>query len=134
MKSTFNSLAQFLLIVTAVVATTGPLYSQNTGSSPYTIPGFGVRTALQISTEYGTMTMPPATFQETPPCRLISTLTADKYPAPWGGPAFGIGAAALSENVSVTGVVNGDRPPASAMNMYLTPVGPTSRKSILSGI
>jgi hypothetical protein len=32
--------------------------------------------------------MGPALFQEMAPCRFISTLAEDQYPAPWGGPAF----------------------------------------------
>ena len=61
-----------------------------------------------------------------------SQLTGLKLPVT-SGPLFGIGVIEKSEKVSVAIVVNGVVPPASAMNMYLTPVGPTSRKSILSG-
>ena len=51
------------------------------------------------------------------------------------GPASGSTAVAKSENVSVTGAVAGSAvgPPTSPIRTYLTPVGPTSRTSMLSG-
>ena len=59
---------------------------------PLTFKGFRVRSniAIPIPSFWGprVVSMGPALFQEVPPCQFISTLEADHYPAPWGGPAF----------------------------------------------
>jgi len=71
--------------------------------NPHTIKGFGVRSALQIQVNGQTRTMPAAMFQEITPCRLVSTLATDAFPAPWGGPAF---AANETRLYSVFGVLD----------------------------
>ena len=59
---------------------------------PMTFLGFRVRSNIAVPMPgiWGThvVSMGPALFQEIPPCKFISTLEADQYPAPWGGPAF----------------------------------------------
>jgi hypothetical protein len=59
---------------------------------PMTFQGFRVRSniAVPMPGVWGTqlVSMGPALFQEIPPCKFISTLEADQYPAPWGGPAY----------------------------------------------
>jgi hypothetical protein len=59
---------------------------------PFTFKGFRVRSNIEVavpslSGSY-TISMGPALFQEISPCRFVSTLAEDLYPAPWGGPAF----------------------------------------------
>lgn len=60
---------------------------------PFTFKGFRVRSNIAVSVPgiWGPqlVSMGPALFQEIAPCRFISTLEADQYPAPWGGPKFG---------------------------------------------
>ncbi len=59
---------------------------------PTTYQGLRMRTdiAIAMPDTFGTrlVSMGPALFQEIAPCRFISTLDADAYPALWGGPAF----------------------------------------------
>jgi hypothetical protein len=66
--------------------------SQLESHAPLTFNGFRVRAniAVPIPGFFGPhiVSMGPALFQEMPPCRLISTLAEDAYPAPWGGPSF----------------------------------------------
>jgi hypothetical protein len=62
-------------------------YAEN--HEPYTFQGMRVRSDIVLLP--GTVdevSMGPALFQEIPPCKFISTLEADAYPEPWGGPAF----------------------------------------------
>ena len=88
-RTRFRSVVAPLILLLAIGAYG---YAQTSGHStpqePFTIQGFGVRTALQINVDGHTRTMPAAVFQAMAPCRLVSTLEADHYPAPWGGPAF----------------------------------------------
>jgi hypothetical protein len=66
--------------------------SQRDTHEPFTFQGFRVRSniAIPVPDIWGprVVSMGPALFQEIPPCQFISTLEADHYPAPWGGPAF----------------------------------------------
>lgn len=75
-----------LLLLACIALMVAPALGQNT---PLTIPGVHVHTTLSIPTPNGARTMPPASFQEIEPCKFVSTLAADHYPSPWGGPAFG---------------------------------------------
>jgi hypothetical protein len=85
-----------LVLVFALCAFTAlgddPRSLRNT-HEPMTFQGFRVRSdiAVPVPGIWGprVMSMGPALFQEIPPCQFISTLEADHYPAPWGGPAFG---------------------------------------------
>ena len=57
--------------------------------NPYTVPGVQVRTSLAIPVPgMGGVNAPmaAAVFQEVTPCKLVSTLANDGYPAQWGGP------------------------------------------------
>ena len=84
------ALAVLLLMVAPAVAQAPPI--QTEPHDPLTFQGTRVRTDIVLevndplhpSVEH----MGPALFQEIPPCRFISTLEADQFPAPWGGPAF----------------------------------------------
>ena len=63
--------------------------------NPYTFQGLRLRANMAVPVPDGwggtkMMDMGPALFQEIAPCQLISTLEADHYPAPWGGPAFDV--------------------------------------------
>ncbi|HEX7680051.1 MAG TPA: hypothetical protein VF713_18115 [Thermoanaerobaculia bacterium] len=86
-------LAPALLIAMVAIGLAGMALAQQSSTPPegnpaMTIPGVFVRTALKFEINGKTFVMPPSTFQEMPPCRLVSTLEADQYGAPWGGPAF----------------------------------------------
>jgi hypothetical protein len=80
--------------------------SQRDPHEPMTFQGFRVRAniAVPMPSFWGPNVVPmgPALFQEIPPCRFISTLEADQYPAPWGGPAFN---ADESRSYQVTGMM-----------------------------
>jgi hypothetical protein len=70
--------------------------AQTTNHSPYTVPGVQVRTNLAIPVPGLSGLKAPmaaAVFQEVAPCKLVSTLKVDGYPAQWGGAKF-----ALNEN------------------------------------
>jgi Collagen triple helix repeat (20 copies) len=59
----------------------------------YTVPGVQVRTSLSIpipGMEGVKAPMAAAIFQEIAPCKLVSTLKVDGYPAQWGGPKFAL--------------------------------------------
>ncbi len=57
--------------------------------NPYTILGHQLRAHLIEQTPEGKwVATEPTVFQEIVPCRLVSTLPADKYPSPWGGAEF----------------------------------------------
>lgn len=60
--------------------------------NPYVVRGVQLRSNLlaQLSPGSPTVSMGPVIFQEIVPCRFVSTLEADHYPAEWGGPAFAI--------------------------------------------
>ncbi|HEX2833066.1 MAG TPA: hypothetical protein VHW00_08625 [Thermoanaerobaculia bacterium] len=64
--------------------------AQSSPHEPYTFPGMRVRTdiALVLPDSQYVESMGPALFQEIAPCKLVSTLAGDAYPAPWGGPPF----------------------------------------------
>src|SRR5512132_4029349 len=59
---------------------------------PMTFQGFRMRTniAVPFPGVWGprVISMGPALFQEIAPCKLVSTVAADQYPEPWGGPIF----------------------------------------------
>ena len=60
-------------------------------NNPYTILGFQLRGELITQSPWGDtkpVHMGPTLFQEVVPCRLVSTLEADQYRAPWGGDLF----------------------------------------------
>ena len=84
-----------LVLVFALCAFTAfgddPRSLRNT-HEPMTFQGFRIRSNIAIPMPgiWGprVVSMGPALFQEIPPCQFISTLEADHYPAPWGGPAF----------------------------------------------
>jgi len=73
-------------IVLALVAAAAA--AQTTSHNAYTVPGVQVRTSLSIPIP-GTFgmkaPMAAALFQEIAPCRLVSTLKIDGYPAQWSG-------------------------------------------------
>ena len=109
MRNSKRILAPALLIAMVAIGLAGLALAQQTttaGQPALTIPGVRVRTALQVTFKGSTHLMPPSTFQELPPCRLVSTLEADHYGAPWGGPALGpneqrlypVNGASLTEN------------------------------------
>ena len=84
-----------LLLVAAALfafAVSGDQLQQGEPHEPYTFKGFRVRAniAVPVPGTFGpqVVSMGPALFQEIPPCRFVSTLAADNYPSPWGGPAF----------------------------------------------
>jgi hypothetical protein len=63
--------------------------------NPYTVRGFQVRTNLlpeQSASAYSSLSISeavgPTLFQEMAPCRFVSTLDPDQYPAQWGGLSF----------------------------------------------
>jgi hypothetical protein len=59
--------------------------------NPYTVVGHQLRSNLITQSPFGDekpMHMGPTLFQEIVPCRFVSTLEADAYPAPWGGKAY----------------------------------------------
>jgi hypothetical protein len=61
--------------------------------NPYTVPGVQVRTSLSIpipGMEGVKAPMAAAVFQEIAPCKLVSTLNVDGYPAQWGGTKFAV--------------------------------------------
>ena len=66
--------------------------NQTSPHEPYTMKGFFVRGDLRVPSQIGvpgqTADMGPVIFQEIAPCRVISTFTADQYPAQWGGLSF----------------------------------------------
>lgn len=94
MRST--RLYAFVAIVVAIVfcgaafAQTRVIQQVNNPHNPYTMKGFLVRGELHIPIEdalsANIQDMGPALFQEIAPCTLASTLTADHFAAPWGGP------------------------------------------------
>ena len=65
---------------------------QTTPHEPYTMKGLFVRGELRIPNPNGQpgeiAAMGPVVFQEISPCKWVSTLSDDQYPAAWGGPAF----------------------------------------------
>jgi hypothetical protein len=74
----------------AAIANSRELESHN----PYTVRGVQIRTELlpqdatsSSASETGSAAG-PTLFQEIVPCRFMSTLDADGYPAKWGGDAF----------------------------------------------
>ena len=100
--------------------------------NPYTVPGVQVRTSLAIPVPgMGGVTAPmaAAVFQEVSPCKLVSTLESDGYPAQWGGPKLPLNesriyaaAGSLSEGVWVnpcSGVVP-DAAPAIAVRVTVS--------------
>jgi len=67
--------------------------AQTVSHNPYTVPGVQVRTALTIPIPGMSGVNAPmhaAIFQEIAPCKLVSTLQSDAYPARWGGPKFAL--------------------------------------------
>ena len=66
--------------------------AQNSNHEPYTIPGVHVRANIVITDPVTGLPrdMGPNAFQETAPCRMISTLDTNLNP-PFGGPAFRAG-------------------------------------------
>jgi Collagen triple helix repeat (20 copies) len=59
--------------------------------NPYTVVGHQLRSELITQSPFGgeaPVKMGPTLFQEVVPCKFVSTLEEDKYPAPWGGKAF----------------------------------------------
>jgi len=59
--------------------------------NPYTVLGHQLRSNLITQSPFGDdkpVQHGPTLFQEIRPCRFISTLEADNYPAPWGGKEF----------------------------------------------
>ena len=58
--------------------------------NPYVVRGVQLRSNLlaQLAPGSPTVSLGPLVFQEIIPCRFVSTLEADHYPAEWGGPAF----------------------------------------------
>ncbi|HEX7828598.1 MAG TPA: hypothetical protein VF787_03045 [Thermoanaerobaculia bacterium] len=88
----FPPLYLLLVAFCAIAALGDEPRSQKETHEPMTFQGFRVRAnvAVPIPSSWGprVVSMGPALFQEIPPCRFISTLDADQYPAPWGGPAF----------------------------------------------
>ena len=76
----------FLAALFAVTALGDTPRSQTETHEPQTFKGFRQRANIQVELP-GTwgpylVSMGPALFQEMPPCRFISTLEADAYPAP----------------------------------------------------
>jgi len=65
---------------------------QVTQHNPYTVPGARIRMNMVIPVPEADgiryESMGPATFQEIAPCRVVSTLKSDAFPAEWGGPPF----------------------------------------------
>jgi len=86
----------FKSMLTAIVLTiVAPLAMAADSTSPathnpYTVLGVQLRSVLLADPANGSsgVSVGPAIFQEIVPCRFISTLEADNYPAQWGGPAF----------------------------------------------
>lgn len=78
------------LAAAALVVPLGALAQTTTSHNPYTVPGIQLRTNIVIPMETPTgvmnISMGAAVFQEIAPCRLMSTLEADAFPVPWGGP------------------------------------------------
>jgi hypothetical protein len=67
--------------------------AQTPGHNPYTVPGVQIRTSLAIPVpgfSGQTAPMAAAVFQEIAPCKLVSTLKIDQYPAQWGGTKFAL--------------------------------------------
>ena len=92
-KSTrYSPLLALVFALCAFAALGDEPRSQRETHEPMTFQGFRVRSniAIPIPGTWGprVVSMGPALFQEIPPCQFISTLEADHYPAPWGGPAF----------------------------------------------
>ncbi|HEX3109294.1 MAG TPA: hypothetical protein VHU41_09380, partial [Thermoanaerobaculia bacterium] len=83
-----------LLIAVCLAATSLVATAQTSPHNPYTIPGVQLRANMVVPVPdgmggYRPVSMGAAAFQEIAPCRLVSTLSGDAFPAPFGGPAFG---------------------------------------------
>ena len=85
-KSLFTAIAMTIAATTAMAA--DPVIP--TTHNPYTVLGVQLRSVLLADPANGSsaVALGPAIFQEIVPCRFISTLEADHYPAQWGGPGF----------------------------------------------
>ena len=88
----FPPLFVLVLMLCAFTALGDDARARRETHEPMTFQGFRVRSniAVPVPGTWGPrlISMGPALFQEIPPCQFISTLEADHYPAPWGGPAF----------------------------------------------
>lgn len=86
----FLAVAFAIVFCGAAFAQTRVVPQINTPHNPYTMKGFLVRGELRVPIEepFGAaiQDMGPVLFQEIAPCTLASTLTADQFAAPWGGP------------------------------------------------
>lgn len=88
-----NTRKSTLSMMTAVALTIAAPFvkaDDSTTHNPYTVLGVQLRAALLADAADGSsaISVGPAVFQEIVPCRFISTLNADHYPADWGGPSF----------------------------------------------
>jgi len=91
-----NSKKFFTTLMTAIALTIASPFAKAADPvipsthNPYTVLGIQLRSVLLADEHNGSSAVPlgPVIFQEIVPCRFISTLEADHYPAPWGGPAF----------------------------------------------
>jgi len=80
------------LVIAAMALCSSAAAQTGTAHNPYTMNGMLLRGQMivPISEPFGTILadMGPVMFQEIAPCTLVSTLIADNYAAPWGGPPF----------------------------------------------
>jgi len=93
--NTLSSIIRNLKIFVAILAIAGFAANVNAEElkayNPYTVVGHQLRSELITQSPFGDerpVHMGPTLFQEVIPCRFVSTLDEDKYPAPWGGKAF----------------------------------------------
>jgi len=80
--------AAIILIASLTVSVKADELKNN---NPYTVLGHQLRSNLITQSPFGDdkpVHMGPTLFQEVIPCRFVSTLETDAYPAPWGGKAF----------------------------------------------
>jgi hypothetical protein len=82
------------LATTAVLLSTVSVRAEQPGKytkphEPFTAYGMQVRMSLVNPIDHAWQkAVQPTVFQEIAPCRLSSTLAADRYDTPWGGPSY----------------------------------------------
>jgi hypothetical protein len=93
--NTLNTILRKSIISAAILLIAGFAANGNAEElknyNPYTVVGHQLRSELITQSPFGDdapMRMGATLFQEVVPCRFVSTLEKDGYPAPWGGKAF----------------------------------------------
>ena len=90
MKTRNNITMITLTVLTLVLSALTVRADYKPNHNPYVVQGVQLRAELFAHPADGSsaISLGPTVFQEIIPCRFISTVEADHYPAQWGGPSF----------------------------------------------